>query len=137
MAGVVPNEAELNLLDTLTGVWGDLAEVALFKSDITPGATTTLAALEAAEADFQGYARIAATNWTAAATVGGKATTAADQVTFTKGAGGTGNSIYGWFIVDQLGALISAGRATSPPVDMSTDGAVYKVTPQYELLQEP
>ncbi len=137
MAGIVGDESERTLLDTILASWGDVAEIGLFKSDLTPDETITTAAAIAAEADFEGYARQAAANWTVAATVGGVATTAADPVTFTKGAGGTGNDIYGAFLLDPAGNLVAIQRDTTVPRDMTTDGAEYIVTPRFELRQRP
>ncbi len=135
MALKVPDPSERALLDALTGstlLTG--CHVRLYKNNYTPVDATVVGDLTAA--DFQGYSQANLASPAAATTVSNKAVTSWDQVTYTKGAGGTGNSIYGYYVVDSAGNLLWAERDPAAPVDMSVDGNQYKVTPKLTLNSE-
>lgn len=72
----------------------------LFASNLTPDRTTTLAALLAAEADFDGYAPIAVASWVSVTVGGHVGITTPDLLQWTKSAGSTPNNVYGGFITD-------------------------------------
>ncbi len=132
----VPTVGQLTLLTENQGLWngGTPLTLKLFKNNYTPVAGTTLAALT--EADFNGYVAKALTNWTSPTPVASRAQTQADPVNWTKGVGGTGNSIYGYYVIDNAGNLLWAERDPNAPIDMNTDGKQYLILPRYTLVTE-
>jgi hypothetical protein len=136
MALKVPNIGELTLLDLLTANWGTL-DCGLFKSMHTPADGDTLATYTAIEADFPGYARQQIQNWLAASTDGtGRALSVADVVTFTRGAGGAPQNIYGYFVVDAAGNLLWAELDPNAPVAINNPGNTYSILPTLTLKTE-
>ncbi len=101
----------------------------LYKSAKTPSAGDVIGDYTAIEANFNGYAAQTIVFPSAAAMVGAVASMTATAITWTKGVGGTGNDIYGWFLADAAGAtLIAAGDDANAPIDMNTNGRTYTVT---------
>lgn len=136
MAQHVPDEGCRALLDALIAFYGSDITVHLFKAPHTPSAADTVA--DYVEADYQDYAPQAAIDWSAAATVVGVTSSFADQLTFQKGVGGTGNDVYGYFATDITGTvLLFAESDPNSPIDMNADGREYLVTPRLRLGSAP
>lgn len=101
---VIPNEAILNwaqalILDIPTA---SDCYLRLFKAAIDIDAATTLAELEAAQADYDGYAPIQLANWSDAVIVDSAAMTEADVVSYEAAADAEG-SIYGCYATNGAG----------------------------------
>lgn len=132
MAQHVPDVGCRALLQLLIDAWGSDVTIHLFKVAHTPVAGDTVS--DYVEADFEGYAPLAATGWGAPATVGGVTSSIADQLTFTKGVGGVGNDVYGYFATDLSGTVLYwAESDPAAPIDMNVDGREYLVTPRLRL----
>lgn len=125
----IPDAGELVILNQLRAQWGSALFIELYRNDYTPVDGTVLANLTVA--NYSGYAHQNATGWTAAATVSAVASTTADPKTFTVGAGGVGNSVYGYYVTDAGGALMWAERDANPPVGMNVNGDNYTVTAKF------
>lgn len=105
-------------LDALVDT-GFLAYLRLFQNDHTPADTDTVADYD--EADFSGYAQIPMA-WAPAVINGsGKGQISAAGELFTRGVGGTSNTIYGAYVVAGAGGeeLMFAERFAAP-VEMDT-----------------
>lgn len=133
---VVANEfslsvAEYVLRGELTCLYG--ATMHLFKSDITPSASDTVATYSGDEADFSGYASQGVT-WNTAIQVGDQARIPADLLVWTKN-GATGNTIYGYYMLTSGGDLIGAKKydTTAP---MMTDGQQHTLEMVYTVESE-
>lgn len=116
---VVPHEGLLLLLNGLlknrdASFWE--LRLALYQNDYTPDRDTTFS--DFTEADFDGYARIDLDNetWLSAVTVSDKAKTfygsAAQEFEVT---GATGNTIYGYFVIDNLTDTIAWAQRFATP----------------------
>lgn len=129
MAGIVPNAAEIDLMEEIiTNILGS-AVMRLFSGNITPGDSTTLATLLANEASFTGYTPAALTGWTTPTTDGsGAAVTTSTTGQFTgTSAGGTGN-LYGYFVTNAAGTqLYYCERFTGAPLSQAQN-VVFQVT---------
>jgi len=106
------------------------AELCLFQNNYTPINTSVLG--DFVEADFDGYARITLTGWSAPAlNVDNKAETSLAAQIFTMTGSTTPNDIYGVFVVSSTGALLYAEVDPSGPVTMDTDGQFYGYVPRF------
>lgn len=119
------------ILDAIISHYSGDFVIRLFQNNITPTQTTVLS--DFTEADFNGYAFQNLTSFGSSTLVGSTAITVATLVNWTKAAGGTGNSIYGYYIQDFSSNLLWAERDPSAPVNMNVDGATYGVIPQLAL----
>jgi hypothetical protein len=109
----------------------------LFMGNVVPADGDALATYTAVEATFPGYARVDLANWLAAADDGaGRARTLADLITFTRGAGGAPQNIYGYFVFDATPTLLWAERHPSAPVIMAILGDMFRVNPAFTLRSE-
>lgn len=132
----VPDEGCRFLLDLLLSAFGSTLNVHLYQNAHVPSAADTVASY--VEADFEGYAPQPATAWSAAATVAGITSAFADELTYTKGIGGVGNSVYGYYVTDSTdGVLLWAERDPRAPVSFSVDGDVYQFSPRLRLGSAP
>lgn len=132
----LPNVGELNVLDILRAAFnaGGLL-MGLFQNNLTPGDTTVLG--DITEATFSGYARQALAGFGAATTVSGRASTTGSACSWTRGAGGTSNSIYGYYVLDSTGTkLLWIERDPNGPVSMTAVGTIYTVFPVFTLATE-
>lgn len=136
---LVPDVGEIVLLDVLRA-WFLIPniEVGLYASAHTPAAADVLSDYTAIEATFPNYARIVPVNWTAAIPDGaGRATTMADFCLFVRGAGGSPEDIFGYFVVDTTGPeLLWAEEDPNAPVAVNINGATYAVRPRLTLRSE-
>lgn len=138
MALKVPTASALTLLAQSQALWNGAGplKIRLYKNNYTPVNGTVIGDLT--QADFNGYTAGGTTlaNWTTPTTVSSRAQTQADPVTWTKGVGGTGNSIYGYYVVDGSGNLLWAERDPAAPIDLNTDGKQYLVLARFTEVTE-
>lgn len=112
-------------------------KIGLFKNNFTPTDTSVIG--DITPADFSGYSAVGLANltaWTSASWSSPRAITQNADVVWTHNGGGTPNDIYGYYVVDSLGALAWAERNASAPVTMSAAGQTYTVTPKYTRRSE-
>jgi len=127
---IVPRPSSLLFLNGIIVELLESAELCLFKNDYTPIATTVLA--DFTEADFDGYARIVLSGWPAAALdANDKASTELAAQTFTKSGAVTANTIYGVFVLDDVGNLLYAERNPAGGVVINTAGQTYSYLPRF------
>jgi len=126
--GVVVNAFQESLANAAKA---SLYEVRLYKNDQTPGVTDSAGAYT--NADFSGYSSITSPSWPDASEDGGKWVIEM-EFEFTHDGGGTGNTIYGYYVVDSGGNLVMAHRFGSP-VDMSSAKQLF-VTVAYSHNEE-
>lgn len=116
-----------NLLDGLT--------IKLFQNDYTP--VNTSVAGDFTVATFDGYSNQTLSGFSAAAlNVDNKAQTVGDLVTWTKTAGATSNTIYGYYVVTGGGALVYAERNPAGGVLVNTTGQTFSVLPRFTYKGE-
>lgn len=127
MALKINNAAEVTLLGYIMAGLGAGCRLRLFRNDYTPTDTDTLANFQ--EAQFPGYLAPTLAAWGAPASSGGVAQVTHPAQTFTRGAGGSGDSIYGYMVTDGAGNLLWAERDPAAPVNMNGQGNTYTVTP--------
>ena len=113
-------------------------KIKLFKSDHTPATGSVIA--DFTEADYSGYASQdsdpVSVTWDSSA--GGKAIFLFTQKTFTRGAGGTTNTIYGYFIqINDHGGTqkLLMAEKFSAPVVLDTNGQYIQITPEIDFLR--
>lgn len=116
---VMMNDALREALDGFLSAQGAILYF-LFQNDFVPLATSVLG--DFTPCDFNGYLDQLAGTFAASSIVGARARSDADQLTWTKAAGGTGNDVYGYGVQDSAGNLIWAERFSDAPLDMTTDG---------------
>lgn len=126
MAGVWISEAGRKKLltdkanGTLTG-----ATVGLFTGTHTPGESDTLSTYTALEAAWTGYARQTISPWGTATTISGnKAQIVSSTMLFTVTSGGTGVSVYGYFVIVGTDWIFAESFAAAVPM---TDGVNYSL----------
>lgn len=96
-----------------SSIWSGSA-VGLFTSDITPALTDTLSTYTAVEAAWSGYAR-QAPSFGSGGNDGTHGFTDSAVMSFPVTSGGTGTTVFGYFIIDTGGTdLIFAERIASP-----------------------
>lgn len=104
---VISDSGLVYLLETIRAAFNVDGLVAhLYAANLTPDRTTTLAALLAAEADFDGYAPITVAGWVSVTVAGHVGLTAPDLLVWEKTAGPTPNDLYGGFITDAGNTLL-------------------------------
>lgn len=100
----------------------------LFRNDRIPKQTDTAAQYQ--EADFSGYqGQQPITAWTDPVMVDGRAYSRADSLTWQHSGGPEDNLIFGYFVVDEDGALLWAERNPAGPRIVSAGNPDYVVTP--------
>lgn len=132
---VVPDVGKKQLLKFLTGEVADIPTfIRLFKNDFTPGPATVIG--DFTQADFSGYGAAATANPVTAAALdaSNRAVVTWDPVTWTKN-GATGNTIYGYYVVDSTGSLLWAERFDGS-IPMTVDGAFIQITPRFTFKSE-
>lgn len=119
---ILANEGALRLSGVIRTELS-LAEVRLYKAGLIPDNTTTLADLDAVEADFDGYAaRVVTWMATHLLPTGGAAFRGCVQ--FDSAAPyGVPNSIGGWYLVDVTGTdVVVEIQAFDAPIPMGAEG---------------
>ena len=126
-----PNAGALRLA---TVVRTELAssEVRLYKyGDVSPGATTTLAEMDAAECDFTGYAAIVVTNFNVAGLYPLGGASIQTSVQFATASPYTvGNTVGGFYVVDTNGTdeLLIVQAFPDPGISMGAAGQIIPLT---------
>lgn len=126
-----PNAGALRMAEVAQAAFAG-AELRLWKSgDVDPSAVTTLAELDAAECDFDGYAAITITAWNDPALnpLGGASIQASAQFN-TASPWSTGNVAGGYYIVDMTGTpeVLVIQPFPSPGIEMSGPGQAIPLT---------
>jgi len=135
MALVITDEGTAEALDLLSGAWGDMT-IGLYAAAHTPSQFDTYFTYASIEASFPGYARQTLTHWLPALVVPELlATTRADMVTWTRTAGGSAESIYGYFVLLETGTVFWAEADPNGPVPINANGDTYQVSPFFGLNQ--
>ena len=133
MALLVPDSGESYLLQALVGKLTATAPILrLYKTNITPAETDTLATYSSNYPTFTGYAAITLTS--ASWTVSGTAPTqiAYAQQTFTCTANQSTEQVYGYIVTDTTPGttLLWAEKFTDGPYPITNNGDAIKITPQ-------
>lgn len=91
----------------------------LFQNDYTPNINTALGDLTVAT--FTGYAPVTLTAWSAPfLDAGGLVSIISPLAVFRPTASTVQNVIYGWYLTEMGGTLVSAGRFVEAPVSMGS-----------------
>lgn len=124
---IVPDDSKKSMARVIIQA-KQITYINLFKNDVTPGHATVLADLTLA--DFGGYAQKNMTTPVvgAALDANGRAVITWDEVTFTR-TGGPDNTIYGYYVANNDGALLWCERFDNP-VPVTADGIFIKLTPK-------
>lgn len=142
MAVIIPNEGERTILNALkTSVLNPspFSSIRLFQGGgaVTVDASIDAATLNAAEADYSGYAAVQRYDWTTAVTDGsGNAYITCSSVSFQHSGGGTANTIYGWYLLDNAGNLVMCEEFGSP-ITMDDALDIITITPKLFGSQAP
>jgi len=132
---IVPNNAKRRMVGSLSGAYPNTAaKIGLFKNNYTIVAATELTDLTAA--DFSGYAE---TNLTTPVIVAGldgsnRAVATWDAVTWTK-SGATGNTVYGYYVVNGSNELMWA-ETFDAPVALTSDGMFIVILPKLTVASQ-
>lgn len=130
MSLIIPSIAKIPMQKIWTlEVAPGVLQMKLFKNDYNPVAGTILADLTVA--DFTGYVakNLAGAATQAALDAGNRAVTLWNLLTWTKN-GVTGNTIYGYWVVDGAGSLLWVERFASGGYAMTVDGTQLQLVPQ-------
>lgn len=134
MANVVLQQGDLSILNTVRLDGDCLKTLKLFKNDHVPvvgdgnGNYT--------EANFSGYASVALGDWNAAIlNDDDKGEIDGDPATFTHNGGGTSNTVYGAYVVNNAGDVVYAERFAAPRV-MASNGDEIVYTPKFTAVSQ-
>ncbi len=122
------------LVATTDGLWA--CTLHLFKdSGLTPSRSDTISTYTSlgVEADFSGYGAVGI-GWQADVLVSNQVRIPANQIVWTKN-GAIGNTIYGYFIVDNVGRLVGAKKYDTP-VAMTANGQQHTQQLVYTIESE-
>jgi len=122
-------------LDRLKTGWELVLRAGLFQNDYQPLQEDTLG--DYVPADFSGYGGLQFTySWDAAVIAGPRAITASGAITWIHDGGPIQNYIFGYYVVDALGALVWAERFCPAPRPMNGVGMRIRIRPQFTLRNE-
>lgn len=135
MSLIVVQAELLKTLGLSIAEWlSDGYQVGLFQNDWTPAVGDTISA--ATPASFGGYDGLRTiSGWTSASWSAPRASATADTEVWTAD-GGSGNIVYGYYVVDSLGALAWAERNPLGGFTISVAGQTYSVTPTFTRRSE-
>jgi len=130
MALVICDAGELRLLDLMLKTALDVDEtftLHLFKNDITPDASSAVG--DFTEADFTGYSSVSLlrATWTSAVTDTGVATTQYGNSPLSWSCTGSGNTVYGAYVLDGNGDLVWAEKFSTARTLVNGDVLNYTV----------
>jgi hypothetical protein len=127
----VPESAQCYLLDRL--IDGLDPWYHLFTADVWPDSTTTLAQLP--EPQWEGYQPQRVNVWTSAIIRNGRAETTADPVEWVRGATGSPETVFGYFVTDgQGGPLLWAEHVCGRDgIAMESDADLVVVWPLLDM----
>ncbi len=124
--------------DLLTAIISGFLEglsYGLFQNDFCPDSSSRLSQIE--PCDFSGYpGLVLSSGWLSPIVSGERVVTSADRITFTHNSGAIGNWVYGFYVVDQEGNLVSAQRFDLAPVLAGVEGFIINVDPVFSLSSE-
>jgi hypothetical protein len=132
---VIPNVAKVELLERLVGSDSDVPEkLRLFQNNLTIGPTTVLS--DFTQANFSGYVAGTLTGVSVSGTLDSdnRAVATWSDITFTK-SGATGNTIWGYYVTNNMGGFCWAEKFDSPVV-LDTDGEFLTITPKFTLKSQ-
>lgn len=119
----VQKSADLRRADLVTNP----PKLILFTNNYTPTTSTVLADLT--EATFPGYSRHTLDFSGSSSLASHVASLTPVAEVFTRSAGGSGQDVYGYGVLDSTGTyLLWSERDPAAPIDMSVIGATYTVT---------
>lgn len=126
---VVPNEGEIDELTTVKA--NTTIKLGLFKSSVTPSASSVLADFTSVVADFSGYSSIgpATLSFGSVTTNGsGQATMTASPVVFTHNGGATNNTVFGHYIYNSVTSKLLKAVLWDTTFAMDANGKTITVT---------
>jgi len=135
MPFILVNSGKLNWINRV--VASPTYAVHLYQDDITIDRDSIAPDFTAVEADYDGYADQNATGWTAGVINAGNAgESTADAQTYTCTGDTTPNTIYGYYILDDTGALVGAERFVGSGYEMAFAGQSIVLTPKLTMKSE-
>lgn len=118
----------------LAQVNADGYEVGLFKNNATINSSTVIGDLT--PCDFGGYdGTHVIGSWSSATWVSPRAEATAAPSTWTAD-GTSANSVYGYYVIDNFGALAWAEKVAGGPITIGSAGQIYIVVPKYTRRSE-
>lgn len=133
LQGLVQTElGALDTLDALRPSYLPSLRIGLFANDWWPVRASTITEIEPAW--FSGNSVLhALPNWGAPFLIGDLAASEAMPRTWIHDGGPVSSWVFGYYVVNQAGALVWAERTELDGLVMYYAGQVYRVTPQYSL----
>jgi hypothetical protein len=131
----VPDVAEKTFLDLIIKPYFNTNSVLrLYVNSLTPLDATVVG--DFTEASFPGYLAQNIMDWGVSVTTPeGRAQIEAGVKTFTRGVGGSPQTVYGYYVTGVGGSLLFAEKV-DPPVTLSTSGQQYTVLPRFTVRSE-
>jgi hypothetical protein len=125
----------LSALATLRTSWIPGVQIGLGAADITPDQTTSLAVIQ--PCIWSGYPGLLVLGaWGAPVLVGPRAQITGPQVIYTHNGGPISETVFTYYIVDAVGALLWVQRLPLGPVTMYAPAQQLRVTPVLTLRSE-
>jgi len=132
MSLIVTEVDMLGALADLLAAWAGKRRIGLFQNDWTPTPSSGIS--EVQPCDFSGYAGLQTlTGWTTPTLYGETAITSADQVVWTYNGGPAKNWVFGYYVVDNTGALRWAERNPNGSVALVVAGNTFPVVPAFSF----
>lgn len=120
------------IIDTLIGVTGAFPVCNLFMNNYTPTPTTQLSDLTVAT--YTGYAPVTLTAWQSPSWQSqGVAITYANQCVFTPTASTVTNTIYGYYLTTDSGAILLGAERFAVPVNLTDTTTSLTVVPTWGI----
>lgn len=128
---VIPDVAELRLVQKLIDYWGSDCKIRLFENSVFPAADSVLA--DFTEVSSPGYTEKTLTGWTTPDIDGAsRAFTQPADVTWLYN-GTDAFSFYGYFVVDPAGELLWAERDPLAPLTVNSSLPTYTIKTTFRL----